>query len=223
MYCTNCGAEYVNGGCPNGCNNPQGTEPKKPEEPKKSKKLRGWQIALIVVGAIITTSVLGNILGGKNSSDTDTSAQESSSAAADTEPADTSSAEQDSDEPSDEDKLAAYETVDFATLARNPDSYKGQKFVMTGEVIQVQEPTFGKTVQLRINVTKKTYESIDAVNWTDTIFATVQIPKGDDRILEGDIITFYGVCDGLYTYTSVLGQSVSLPKIDIDYWNLAEK
>ncbi len=222
MYCTNCGAEYVNGSCPNGCNNPQGTEPKKPEEPKKSKKLRGWQIALIVVGAIITTSVLGNILGGKNSSGTDTSAQDSSSAT-DTKQADTSSAEQDSDEPSNEDKLAAYETIDFATLARNPDSYKGQKFVMTGEVIQVQEPTFGKTVQLRINVTKKTYESIDAVNWTDTIFATVQIPKGDDRILEGDIITFYGVCDGLYTYTSVLGQSVSLPKIDIDYWNLAEK
>ena len=222
MYCTNCGSEYVNGSCPNGCNNLQGTEPKKPEEPKKSKKLRGWQIALIVVGAIITTSVLGNILGGKNSSGTDTSAQDSSSAT-DTKQADTSSAEQDSDEPSNEDKLAAYETIDFATLARNPDSYKGQKFVMTGEVIQVQEPTFGKTVQLRINVTKKTYESIDAVNWTDTIFATVQIPKGDDRILEGDIITFYGVCDGLYTYTSVLGQSVSLPKIDIDYWNLAEK
>ena len=93
---------------------------------------------------------------------------------------------------------------------------------MTGEVIQVQESSWGNTVNLRINVTKETYEYISDVTWTDTIFATVEIPDGADRILEDDVINFWGTCDGMYTYESVLGSSVSLPKIDIKYYELVQ-
>lgn len=110
-------------------------------------------------------------------------------------------------------------TIDFDTLSRNPDKYKGNNYKFTGEVIQVSE-SWGDTVNLRINVTKKSYEYIDDEYWEDTIYATVEIPEGADRILEDDIITIWGTCDGLYSYTSILGSSVSLPKIDVKYYEI---
>lgn len=115
-----------------------------------------------------------------------------------------------------EDYLASCQTIDYQTLARNPDSYKGQSFKFTGEVIQVTEPTIGSTVTLRINVTKETI--LDEDFYSDTILATVSIPDGNDRILEGDIITFYGDCDGMHSYKSILDQKISLPKISIKYY-----
>ena len=111
-------------------------------------------------------------------------------------------------------------TIDFDTLSRNPDKYKGNNYKLTGEIIQVQESAWGDTVDLRINITKEEFEYIDDVMWTDTIFATVEIPDGEDKLLEDDVITFWGTCDGNYTYETVLGNNVSLPKIDIKYYEL---
>lgn len=113
------------------------------------------------------------------------------------------------------DYIAACTEIAYDDLARNPDKHKGQSFKFTGEVIQVAEPTFGNTVALRINVTKDEYDF-----YTDTIYATVTVPDGSDRILEDDIITVYGDCEGLYSYESVLGQKISLPKISIKYYEI---
>ena len=110
-------------------------------------------------------------------------------------------------------------TIDFETLSRNPDKYKGTNYKFTGEVIQVQESWFN-SVDLRINITKEEFEYLDDVMWKDTIYATVTIPEGDDKILEDDIITFWGTCDGEYTYETVLGNSITLPKIDIEYFEI---
>ena len=110
-------------------------------------------------------------------------------------------------------------TIDFSTLARNPEKYKGNNYKFTGQVIQVQEGWFDM-VDLRINITKEEFEYIDEVLWTDTIYATVEIPDGDDNILVDDVITFWGTCDGEYTYESVLGSNITLPKIDIEYFEL---
>ena len=113
--------------------------------------------------------------------------------------------------------ISGCQHMSYADLARNPDKYKGQSFVFTGEIIQVIEPVWGNTVSLRINVTKEEYGY-----YTDTIYATVDLPEDADRLLEDDIITFYGDCDGLYTYKSVLGASISVPKIDIKYFNITQ-
>lgn len=114
------------------------------------------------------------------------------------------------------------EALDYKTLARNPDKYKGNNYKFTGKVIQVMEYNSSESVHIRVNVTKEINEYNDFVNWKDTIYAVVKIPKGEDRILEDDIITFWGTCEGEYTYTSVLGSSVTLPKIDIEYYKLSE-
>ena len=119
-----------------------------------------------------------------------------------------------------EEYIEACETIDFETLSRNPDKYEGKKYGFTGEIIQVQESSYGNTVTLRINITKKTYEYSYETYYTDTILATVNIPKGDDRLLENDIINFWGECAGSYTYEAVLGNSVTLPKIEIKYFEL---
>nr|WP_295778626.1 hypothetical protein [uncultured Intestinibacter sp.] len=39
--------------------------------------------------------------------------------------------------------------------------------------------------------------------------------KDEERILEGESVTLYGTSDGLYTYESVLGQSITIPYINI--------
>ena len=107
-------------------------------------------------------------------------------------------------------------------MSRNPDKHKGEKLKYTGKVIQVQEDEHwlddNTTVDLRINVTKDEYGL-----WDDTIFATVELPKNADRILEDDIITIWGECDGKYSYTSVLGSDVTLPKINIEYYSVKSK
>ncbi len=109
------------------------------------------------------------------------------------------------------------ETIDYDTLARNPDNYIGQHFKFTGKVIQVAEATsWLESTTLRINVTKGKY------SWDDTIICTVDIPKGADRILEDDIIDIYGECKGLYTYKSIFSQSISVPRIDIKYYSINE-
>lgn len=108
-------------------------------------------------------------------------------------------------------------TIDFDTIARNPDKYKGKKYKFTGEVIQVSETSLlGMTFcDLRINVTEGEY------GWEDTIYATVTLKEGEDRILEDDIITIWGTCEGNYTYTSIMGASISLPKIDVEYFEIS--
>lgn len=113
-------------------------------------------------------------------------------------------------------------TLSFKDLSRNPDKHKGEKLKYTGKVIQVQEDEHwlddNTTVDLRINVTKDEYGL-----WNDTIYATVELPKNADRILEDDIITIWGECDGKYSYTSVLGSDVTLPKINIKYYSVKSK
>lgn len=47
-----------------------------------------------------------------------------------------------------------------------------------------------------------------------------EVPEESDRILEDDIITIWGECDGLYSYESVLESKVSLPKIDVKYYSI---
>ena len=126
-------------------------------------------------------------------------------------------AQDEQEQKSREEYIASCQSISFTDLARNPERYKGQLFTFTGEVIQVVEPSVGNTVSLRINVTQTEYGS-----YTDTIYATISIPEGADRILEEDILTIYGECQGMYSYTSVLDQKISLPKIHIQYYSLVQ-
>ena len=100
----------------------------------------------------------------------------------------------------------------FEQLARNPENVKGQKVKLSGEVIQTAESSWSNAIDLRINITKNEYGY-----YSDTIYATYTLPEGNDKVLENDIVTIWGTSEGDYSYTSVLGSKVTLPRINISY------
>lgn len=58
---------------------------------------------------------------------------------------------------------------------------------------------------------------MDEYSYDDTVYVTYTTKDSDSRVLEDDIITMYGELDGIETYTSVLGSSVSIPKFNAKY------
>lgn len=98
----------------------------------------------------------------------------------------------------------------FKDLARNADALAGKRIVAKGEVIQVQ--TEGSFYAMRVNITKGSYGI-----WSDTVYVVYSKPSGADNIIEDDIITFYGEIDGNTSYTSVMGATITLPKITAEY------
>ncbi len=98
----------------------------------------------------------------------------------------------------------------YEELARNPDKIKGQKVKLTGKVIQVVQGTV--STNMRINITKSNYGI-----YTDTIYGAYVPSADEDRILEDDIITIWGIARGEYSYKSTMGIPVTLPLININY------
>lgn len=113
-----------------------------------------------------------------------------------------------------EEIAAAYKaeciSVSFDEVARNPDQYEGTKVKFTGEVIQVMESSGLYT--LRVNVTQGRY------GWDDTIMVYCGATEGAPRILEDDVLTFYGAMAGLTSYESVLGATITLPQMYASYY-----
>ena len=104
---------------------------------------------------------------------------------------------------------AKCKTISYTNLARNPNTYEGQYVKFTGEVVQVIESSIFKAY--RVNVTKKRYY------YDDTVYVTYISLDDNNRILEDDIITFYGEYDGLYSYETVMGATVTIPKVSAKY------
>lgn len=93
----------------------------------------------------------------------------------------------------------------YNDIERNPKNYKGQKAKVTGKVIQAQEGWFD-SVTLRVQ---------DKNN--DIWYVTYTMGENESRILEKDTVTIYGICDGVETYTTILGGSVTIPSIEAKY------
>lgn len=202
MYCKKCGKEIDNDAlfcshCGTAINTTASAPvqptvaPQKPQKQKKSIFKRWWFWAVVI--AFLFFYSVGSV-----------------------EPAEPTEPEQ--PQMSESEYKAACAEIKFSDLARNPDNYKGQLFAFTGEVIQVLES--GSTVELRINVTPVTYSDGEIAYYEDTIYVTLHLEDGADRILEEDVVKIYGECAGLYSYKSILGQQVSLPRIDAMYYEI---
>ena len=242
-FCPNCGGKLVgvqqpkvqgNNPMQQQMNNPQqdvrlqgGYSPQ--QKPKKPIYKKWW--FWVIIAVIVISIGAGSADGGKSSKDTGTKETTTvSTSAVEKTTAEKTTEETTTVQPTTKAKkkvsAKAYKnsckTLSFKDLSRNPDKHKGEKLKYTGLVIQVQEDEHwlddNTTVDLRINVTKDEYGL-----WDDTIYATVELPKNADRILEKDIITIWGECDGKYSYTSVLGSDVTLPKINIEYYSVKSK
>lgn len=96
-----------------------------------------------------------------------------------------------------------YETgITYDQLARTLDKYKGQKCKFRGEVIQVMEDDNYVSIRL-------------AVGGGSNVLYVV-IPSSilnNERILEDDYITVYGTSTGVITYTTVMGNELTIPSM----------
>ena len=103
------------------------------------------------------------------------------------------------------DYITDCEDVSYSGVSRNPDEYKGKKVYISGTVIQVQEG-FLDTVTMRVQT--------DYGIW----YVTYTRSEGESRILENDYITCYGECQGVETYIAVLGNTVTIPSMRMEYY-----
>ncbi len=168
-----------------------------------------WFWVLIVLAVFIFFSALGS---SSDSSDAD-SGKDTTSVSDTTKGKTTTKAEPTTSKKQFKDSCKTYTYKD---VARDPDKYKGKNMKYTGEVLQVIEPTWGDTVEYRIAVTKDDY----GYDYDSVIYVTYARAEGESRILENDIVTFYGTCDGIYSYTSALGGKVTIPKVEAKYLEL---
>lgn len=105
---------------------------------------------------------------------------------------------------------AACVAYTYDQIARNPAAYVGTFGKYTGEVIQVIEGS-DNYIELRVNITPGAY------GYTDTIYVTYRLKSGEPRILDGDIITIYGMNLDTISYQTVLGATITIPWVMADY------
>lgn len=108
----------------------------------------------------------------------------------------------------------------YEDLARSPDKYEGEAVIFTGKVIDVNDPGLFTDLTTLLIFTKSNTAFGETYYFDDIIYAKIRLLEGEDRIIEGDVITFYGVSDGLTTYTNVTRASKTVPKIEIDKYVL---
>lgn len=95
--------------------------------------------------------------------------------------------------------------LDYEDILRNPDSYKDKHCSVNGNVSQIIEGSFDSyTIYL---------EDSSGNIWGCTYI----YEEGESRVLEGDTITVYGLCDGTETSEMVLGKQVTMPYVKIEY------
>lgn len=92
--------------------------------------------------------------------------------------------------------------VTFKELSEDKDAMKGDMLTMTGEVVQV------KGDFCRFNVTKTSY------GYDNTVAFTFD---SNTEIKENDVITVWGDSEGFYTYTTVIKDEVTVPKLKANY------
>ena len=173
----------------------------------QNRTLKWWQIVLIV---LVCWIMLGAVISSNSNLEEEESSKQNVQEEEVNKQNDTQTATEEK-KISREEYIESCQTIKFETLARNPDKYKGKKVKITGEVIQVSEGLFDG-VDLRVNMTKNEYDF-----WEDTIYVEYSYDESEDKILEDDIITIYGEVYGSYSYVSILGSKITLPKVDAEY------
>lgn len=102
---------------------------------------------------------------------------------------------------------SACKSYSFKEISRNPDSYSGKYAYFKGEVSQVvQDSSSTQYAMYRVSVTNNGYF------WTDAIMVVFEGEMEDgSRLIEDDIVKMYGKLDGMYTYETVMGDSLTIP------------
>lgn len=117
-----------------------------------------------------------------------------------------------------------YAKIDYKGVSRHPDNYEGKLVKFTGIVVQAQETygieyeggsLFDQYYVLRVASKYKRYKYADGYDTDDIVYVVVPTSKVEGgRILEDDKVSVYGRYDGIETYEALLGNSVSIPRVE---------
>lgn len=178
---------------------------------RRNAKILGICLLSCVL-ALNVTACFGAVRGNSNSSHSSQSASDTQSVSVSSEEQNEQTADLQTAETLDKKTqyISQCETVSYEDVARTPDNYKNKKIIVSGEVIQVQEGLFNSVV-MRVG-SNGAYDDIWYVTYTKT--------KDEANILENDKIVIYGECTGTETYTTVLGSSVTIPSVEMVYYEL---
>ena len=105
------------------------------------------------------------------------------------------------------DHSAAYDTTSFPRpqyndAMRYPEKYEGTNISIYGHV--AQKMVSGDRVTLRV-ATAWRYDNVYYVTYNQSDIGV--------SVIEGDYITVYGVSTGVYTYTAVMGNEITVPSM----------
>lgn len=102
-----------------------------------------------------------------------------------------------------------YGTFKYRTVARNPDNFIGTRVKIRGTVVQVMG-TAKEGFTMRV-ATKGRYD--------DIIYVTTQ-SNMHENLLEKDVLDLYCELIGEYTYSSILGSSITLPSAKLEFYTI---
>ncbi|SDK75409.1 hypothetical protein SAMN05216187_1173 [Jeotgalicoccus aerolatus] len=101
----------------------------------------------------------------------------------------------------DPEDLSNYRTdYDIKDVERNPAEYKDELLSFEGKIIQVMEDEVFTSYRIAIN------GDYDRIVYLQTFSETLE-----ERLLEDDYVTVYGIFDDLLTYETVLGANQTVP------------
>ena len=100
---------------------------------------------------------------------------------------------------------ALYESLDYKANARDPEGYTGTKIKFNGKIVQVMEDDGYASFRI---ASKGSYDNV--------VYALYAIPENYKRFLEDDKVTVYATSTGVYSYTTVMGATVTIPSCIID-------
>ena len=102
-----------------------------------------------------------------------------------------------------------YQSLPYDEMARNGDNHKGEKLQINGKVIQVMDSDDG-TAHLRV-ATRDGYDDVYYIEIPASQWKT-------HRLLEDDVITFYGNVFGLYSYDPTMGGKITVPAMTVNMY-----
>jgi hypothetical protein len=112
--------------------------------------------------------------------------------------------------PSEKDKfIAGAQEATIDTLLNDPEPYKGNIVKVQGTVYYVWE---GEDNYCEYMIASEDNEGSAAYIWY------IILSNEERRIQEGDVITVYGISEGLYTFESVEKTSETVPQIAMYYY-----
>lgn len=118
---------------------------------------------------------------------------------------------------SEDDYKSACVEISYKDLARNAEDIVGKKLEFTGEIQQVVYDSQNGASEYLISVTQDEYGF-----WSDNVYVLFDTSSLGTKLLDEDIVHFYGEVSGTKSYTSVLGESITVPKITAVYMSIDE-